>query len=256
MFKPSVVIAAQENPAWIETVKSASGGSFDYLQYAERSNYIARLADDHAAMILVNGDGDEWRFWTLTPKTSPATRRIPIVLVSADDGIRREALAHGADFTATPEELSQALPRWLAVHARVPSAAQMEEMDCQCGEAMPPNGLEGIRRFNQGEYYKQHDLFEALWVEESGAVRDLYRAILQVGVAYYQITRGNLRGAHKMLLRSVQWLALLPDVCRGVDVKQLREDSYRVRAELERINDISEFDVSLLKAVKMVAAER
>jgi len=52
----------------------------------------------------------------------------------------------------------------------------------------------------------------------SGPVRELYRAILQVGIAYYQIERGNHRGALKMLLRSVQWLAMLPDRCQGIDV--------------------------------------
>ncbi len=40
---------------------------------------------------------------------------------------------------------------------------------------------------------------------ESGPVRDLYRAILQVGVAYYHITRGNHAGGLRMLRRCVQW---------------------------------------------------
>lgn len=85
-------------------------------------------------------------------------------------------------------------------------------------------------------------------------MRDLYRAVLQVGIAYYQITRGNHRGALKMLLRSVQWFALLPDVCQGIDIKQLREDSFHVRAELEKMNpsDIANFDRSLLKPVRLV----
>ena len=85
-----------------------------------------------------------------------------------------------------------------------------------------------------------------------GPVRNLYQAILQVGIAYFQITRGNHRGALKMLLRSVQWLSMLPDVCQGVDVKQLRQDSYRVRSELERMQpaDIDKFDRALLKPVQ------
>jgi hypothetical protein len=89
-------------------------------------------------------------------------------------------------------------------------------------------------------------------------VRDLYRAILQVGVAYYQITRGNPRGALKMLLRSVQWIAILPDVCQGVDVKRLRDDSYGVRAALESMDpdDIAAFDPRLLKPVQMVDSEK
>jgi uncharacterized protein len=125
-------------------------------------------------------------------------------------------------------------------------------LDCQCAEAMPADGLLGIEKFNAGEYYPQHDLFEALWVAEAGPVRDLYRAILQVGVAYYQVTRGNFRGAAKMLKRSVQWLDRLPNSCRGVDVAQLRVDSAAVRAELARVGEdgMDQFDHSLLKGVK------
>jgi len=85
-------------------------------------------------------------------------------------------------------------------------------------------------------------------------VRDLYQAILQVGVAYYQITRGNHRGALKMLLRSLQWLAPLPDVCRGVDVAGLRADAARVRAALAGLDpaEIGRFDRSLLRPVRLV----
>jgi hypothetical protein len=88
-------------------------------------------------------------------------------------------------------------------------------------------------------------------------VRDLYRAILQVGVAYYQVTRGNLRGARKMLLRSIQWLALLPDVCQGVDVAQLRHDANAVRAELDRVGDDGRqsFNIDLLKGVRQVTGD-
>lgn len=242
-------------PTWCQLVQQAAGAVFACKVYSEGLHYITRLADDRAALILVHADAlDDWRFWIVTPKTSPATRRIPIVVVSAQAETRRAALKNGADFALTADELAAQLARLLAVHARVPQPEKVEEMDSQCAEALPPAALEGVRRFNAGEYYKQHDLFEALWVEEAGAVRDLYRAILQVGVAYYQIERGNARGAHKMLLRSVQWLTLLPDVCRGVDIRQLREDSYRVRAELERISDVADFDKTLLKPLRLVNA--
>ena len=74
-------------------------------------------------------------------------------------------------------------------------------------------------------------------MHEPGPVRQLYQGVLQVGIAYYQITRGNGRGALKMLLRSIQWLAPLPDVCQGINVAQLRADAAAVRAELERVGE-------------------
>ena len=133
-------------------------------------------------------------------------------------------------------------------------AATAEQLDCECEESLPPLALEAIALFNTGEYHQQHDLFEELWRQTRGPVRDLYQGTLQLGLAYYQITRGNYRGALKMLRRSNRWLAHLPDACQGIDVKQLREDLFRVRAELEGMKpeDIANFDRSLLKPVKMV----
>jgi uncharacterized protein len=248
--QPTLVIAGR--PAWGQSVEKLLGEAYTIRHYTERApGYVARLTDDHAVMILVNGDGDDWRFWTTTPKTSPATRRIPILLVTADRDRRGAALIAGADLTLAPDELPGQLAELIGQHARIPDTKFLEQLDCECEEALPPLGVQGVAKFNAGEYYPQHDLFEEQWMHTTGPVRDLYRAILQVGIGYYQITRGNHRGALKMLLRSVQWLSILPDTCQGVDVKQLRDDSYRVRAELERMNpaDIGTFDRSLLKPV-------
>ncbi len=190
------------------------------------------------------------------PRPNPAllhaVSRILLIADSAD--VRDAAPGAGADLALTPNELLDDLSQWVTDYARVLDPATAEQLDCECQEALPPLAVQAVEKFNAGEYYPQHDLFEEQWMHTTGPVRDLYRAVLQVGIAYYQITRGNHRGALKMLLRSVQWFALLPDVCQGIDIKQLREDSFRVRAELERMNpeDIGQFDRSLLKPVRFV----
>jgi hypothetical protein len=114
--------------------------------------------------------------------------------------------------------------------------------------------VEAILKFNAGEYYTQHDLLEALWRDDPRPVRDLYRAILQVGIGYYQITRGNRRGAIKMLRRADRWLAHLPDVCQGVDVAALRTDAAAAHAALMQMTDdqIGYFDRTLLRPVLRV----
>ena len=126
----------------------------------------------------------------------------------------------------------------------------MTEWENPCAEPLPPEAEEAIRLFNAGEFYKQHDLFETLWREEARSIRDLYQGILQIGVGYYQITRGNVRGALKMIARGQRWLAPLPDQCRGVDVAALRADAAHVAAELKRVG--VEIKRSLLKPVKRV----
>ena len=202
-------------------------------------------------MLLVDGERSDWRRWVTAARVSPATRRIPIVVVG-DTPRRDEALDAGADGVLSPDGLADQLADLIATRARRLNPAQAEALERQCREPLPPLARQGIEAFNAGEYYRQHDLFEALWMQETGPVRDLYRAILQVGVAYYQIRRGNRRGAIKMLLRSRQWLTRLPEACQGVDVRQLREDAARVRAALEDLNDISAFDQSLLRPVRLV----
>jgi len=252
MTKAVVMITG--HPSWAKTAtKVIETADYTALAQEEIGGYVIRLVDERAALILADGDGAEWIFWTATPKASPATRRIPIVLVSGDAERRAQASTNGADLALAPEAMLTQLPMLLTDVARVPDPEMIETLDCQCDAPMPPEGLASIALFNAGEYYQQHDHFEAMWMAETGPVRNLYQAILQVGIAYYQITRGNHRGAFKMLLRSVQWLSLLPNVCRGVDVAQLRTDAAAVRAELERVGEegMDQFDRSLLKGVKM-----
>lgn len=122
-----------------------------------------------------------------------------------------------------------------------------------CAEPLPARALEAIRLFNAGEYYRQHDLLEALWREEPRPIRNLYQGILQVGVAYYQALQGNRRGALKMLRRSARWLDGLPAVCQGVDVAALRADVARVQAALLALRDdeMAAFDRALLGGVRL-----
>ncbi len=220
-----------------------------------REGYIAALIAHQAALILVDGDHIDWAYWVTTAKSSPATRRIPVFVyaVQADD-IRTQAHQSGADVVLTPAQLTARAHALITEHARVQSAEERAQLDCDCADALPPLAQQGVAQFNAGEYYQQHDSFEALWMQTAEPVRDLYRAILQVGVAYYQIQRGNVRGAKKMLLRSRQWLNALPDVCQGVDVAALRADANTVYTALNALpdDDLSTFDLSLLRPLQMI----
>lgn len=85
----------------------------------------------------------------------------------------------------------------------------------------------GIDLFDRGLYFEAHEALETAWRAEVDPVRELYRGILQVGLAYLHIQRGNYPGAVKMFQRSYQWLDPFPAVCCGIHVGQFRRD-YRV----------------------------
>ena len=119
-------------------------------------------------------------------------------------------------------------------------------MNLDCDGALHPKAIEGIRLFNAGNYFEAHEELELAWREETSSIRDLYRGILQIAVAYLHITRGNYDGAIKVHGRSLKWLDGWRDVCRGINVGKLREDATRVMEEVERLGKtgIRNFDPS------------
>lgn len=249
-------VALTGGAAWLaEAQQVVTRLGFEPAHYTAQANYITRLAEDYAAAVIVDGDAEGWAFWATTPKTSPATRRIPVIVITAAQHGRISAERAGADFWLAAADIPNGLEDLLRSQARTVDPQVQQALSTACDQPLPAQALEAIALFNQGEYYKQHDLLEALWMAETGPVRDLYRAILQVGVAYYQVTRGNRGGALKMLLRSMQWLVVLPPVCQGVDIEALRADAAQVRAALEALPadaDLSGFDYSLLRPVRLV----
>ncbi|HVU14556.1 MAG TPA: hypothetical protein VHD90_24935, partial [Phototrophicaceae bacterium] len=78
-------IALAGLPEWVSEVETALHDlGVQPMRYTDHTGYVTHLADQRTALILIDGADADWRFWTVTPKTSPATRRIPVVLVSDD----------------------------------------------------------------------------------------------------------------------------------------------------------------------------
>lgn len=120
-----------------------------------------------------------------------------------------------------------------------------------CNAPLHPKAVEGLRLFNAGEYFEAHEALEDAWNAERGKVSELYRGILQIAVVYLHITRGNYDGAIKVYGRSQKWLQDWPNVCRGIQVEELRRTAEIVIKEVERLGreNIRQFDLSLLKPV-------
>ena len=143
----TIIIAG--SPAWAAEISALlRENDADPRQYVERSGYVTRLADDRAALILVDGTDDQWRFWTTTPKTSPATRRVPVVLITDDADQRDAALRSGANVVVAPDELIDELPLLLTELARIPAPETLAELDRQCDQPLPPEALEAVNKFN------------------------------------------------------------------------------------------------------------
>ncbi len=128
----------------------------------------------------------------------------------------------------------------------------LPSMTDHCAGVPHPKAIEGIKLFNEGEFFEAHEELETAWREETDRVRDLYRGILQIAVTYLHITRGNYDGAVKVYGRSLKWLKSWGDVCRGIHVKKLRDDAEFVVREVERLGreNIGSFDPLLFKPIE------
>lgn len=123
-----------------------------------------------------------------------------------------------------------------------------------CDGTVHPAALKGMQLFNAGEYWLSHEELEEAWKEESGSVRELYRAILQVAVVYLHVTRANYNGALKVYGRVQKWIGPWPETCRGIQIGQLRRDLEAVIAEVKRLGPdrLAGFDRSLLKPLRWI----
>lgn len=208
---------------------------------------IAQVADLHPALIVI--ELDQPAYWLPKVHSDPATRRIPVIAIADDDPSRQRARDARVETTLNTQDFLAQLPGILTDKARIYNKSA--ELRSQCDGTPPPLVMKGLHEFNAHEYFECHETLEAAWNQEQGPVRELYRAILQVGIAYYQIQRRNYAGARKMFLRMVQWFAPLPDYCMGIDVALLHRDALAARAHLEALGPerIAEFDQSLLKPI-------
>jgi len=113
--------------------------------------------------------------------------------------------------------------------------------------------LRGIQQFNRREFYECHETLEALWLAEKSEVRQLYQGVLQVGVAFHHLLRGNYVGAVRLLDRGLNRLRAFGPACRGVDVAGLMEAASRCREQLVALgpNRIGEFDRSLIPVLRL-----
>lgn len=213
---------------------------------------IDKISDWQPALIIVdlNNRAIPWKDWVALLKSVPATRRIPLICFGShvDTDTMQEAKGRGADAVLARSRFSKGLPELIQKYAAPPDFAELER---SCQDELSPLAEQGLEQFNRREYFEAHESLEEAWNEDHSPARDLYRAMLQVAVAYLQIERQNYRGAIKMFLRVRQWIRPLPDTCRGVDIAQLKLDSQKVYTHLVELGPdrLAEFDRRLLRPV-------
>ncbi len=84
--------------------------------------------------------------------------------------------------------------------------------------------LKGVSLFNEGLYFEAHDVWEQAWNDADGTEKRCLQALIQIAVAFLKWQSGIPGGALKMHKMACEKLALLPDSCLGISLRDLKKN--------------------------------
>ncbi len=233
-YRPVVVIVEPDLffSVRLEDVVRAAGG--DPYTVDEADQFVEAVARTFPVLALLDlkTPGD-WEAAVRECKVKPHTRLVPIFAFGSHVDVKtlQRARRAGADHAWARSRMMEELVAVVDRHIH-PPVRHLEG----CADSPSRAAVAGLLTFNEGDYFEQHEYLELAWNEETRAVRDLYQGILQVGVAFLQMERGNRRGALKMFRRGLPKLRGLADVCQGIEVGAFRAASEQIHRELSELD--------------------
>jgi len=126
-------------------------------------------------------------------------------------------------------------------HGGVPGALPDPELDPEERRAFDT----GVSEFNSGYFFECHDTLEDMWTGLRGPSRDFFQGLIQVSVAFYHLTGGNLAGAQSMLRRALKRFEKYPDRYFGFDLAAHREVLVAWQRRIDS-GDVAEVEVEAL----------
>lgn len=114
--------------------------------------------------------------------------------------------------------------------------------------------FEGIKLFNDHDYFSAHDFFENMWNETDGNNKLFFQGLVQVLVGCYHIVCGNIRGAVSQFSKSKSKLKKFSPVYLNVNVNKLIEDISVIENQIYefRLKKINSIDLNLLPKINFI----
>ncbi len=251
-IRSGLVVAFTADLLFAVRIQEAATAAGARAEVVEDAAALQEAFERWPALVLIDLSSDGWERPIRWAKAQPHTRAIPIVAFGSHVAteILQRARAAGCDHAWARSRFVAELPQLLkrALH---PPTRWVEGWD-----APPPADLcRAVEQFNAGEYWECHETFEALWMAERRAVRDLYQGLLQVGVAFHHLQNRNYAGAIKMFRRGLPRLWDLPPVCQGVHVAELVAAARSIHDAAVALGPerIGELDLTALPRVALTA---
>ncbi len=112
--------------------------------------------------------------------------------------------------------------------------------------------LEGIRLFNEGDFFSAHDFFEELWMESEKTDKLFLQGLVQISVGCYHLICGNFKGANSQLLKGKTKLRNYLPAYKNIDVKSFLNDVELLLSDFENVvsNSKLKIDVNKIPRIK------
>ena len=99
-------------------------------------------------------------------------------------------------------------------------------------DELPEQYREGLRLFNEEEFFECHDVLEELWSETVGKERKFLQGLIQASIALFHFGNENFGGAKKLYLSAVKNLDFHGDEFMGIKLGEFLQDFQRCFQEL------------------------
>lgn len=75
---------------------------------------------------------------------------------------------------------------------------------------------EGIRLFNEEEFFECHDVLEELWAETDGPEKKMIQGLIQAAISLFHFGNENFGGAKKLYITARKLLDVFPPDAMGI----------------------------------------
>ena len=83
---------------------------------------------------------------------------------------------------------------------------------------------EGIKLFNDGNYFEAHDYFEELWNCSAGKEHKFYQGLVQISVGSFHLISKNYNGALSQFTKGANKLKEISNNFKNINILQFRQD--------------------------------
>jgi len=93
-----------------------------------------------------------------------------------------------------------------------------DEMREATVDGLPKLFVDGVKLFNERDFFECHELLEEMWRNTSGDESRFYQGLIQAAVCFYHWGNANFDGAMRLARTSLEKLAGLPPVFMRVEL--------------------------------------